>query len=554
MKQLSRREFLRLSTASAFAVITVNLPACVGLGSQRQFETEATFTHGVASGDPLSDRVILWTRAVSETSSDVVITLQIAKDADFESVLIEKGLLGTNADKDYTLKVDMTGLEPGTVYYYRFLSQNNISSVGRTRTLPIGNIESVKLLVASCSYYSAGFYHVYAEMAKHTDANAVLHLGDYIYEYGPGIYADEKAEDMGRVMQPAHELLKLDDYRQRYAQTRSDTDLQNLHSALPMIPVWDDHEITNDTWVNGAENHSDEEGDFLMRRMAALQSYAEWMPIRPPVEKDLTSIQRQFQFGNLVNLTMLDTRLVARDQQLAYADYMDTQTGEFIGQKFFDDLNNPDRQLLGTKQLEFLKTSFSQNAKWQVLGQQVLMGKMHMPAPIVTQQLSTADYGKLAQQAQKNPESLTQKEHAIMQAPSIPYNLDAWDGYPAERKRVLNAAKEANVNLVVLAGDTHNAWMNELVLGNEPVAVEFATASVSSPGLEKYVGASAEDEAGTVAAIPGLQYCNLVERGYLTVTFTVQDVSAEWNYVDTVFSELYSVMVDRKHKKIVPVW
>lgn len=547
MRKINRRDFLRLSSIGFGSAVVLNtLGGCAGFQANRNFETTAKFTHGVASGDPLSTKVIVWTRAVPEVGSVATVTVQLALDEAFTKPVYEQSLLSTNAERDFTLKFDVINLEPNTTYYYRFLSKENISPIGKTRTLPVGNIDEVKLLTVSCSYYSAGYFNVYKEAAKVKNVNAAIHLGDYIYEYGPGIYADEDAVAMNRVMQPAKEILTLKDYRQRYAQTRSDVNCQAFHAAHPLIAIWDDHEVCNDTWSNGAENHSKGEGNFSKRRLAALQAYAEWMPIRPPVDEDITSIQRSFEFGNLVNLSLVDTRLANREEQLSYATFTNTETGVFDGEGFFSKLHRPERELIGKEQLEKIANNFSKAIKWQVLGQQVLMGNMHLPAPIATQQISNADYGKLVYKAQNDSEKLTEQEKTVLQAPSIPYNLDAWDGYPAERERVLKLAKDQGVNLIVLAGDTHNAWMNELFLDKDKVGHEFACSSVSSPGLEKYINSTSEDEAGTVQAIPGLKYCNLVERGYMTITFNQNSAEAVWNFVDTVKSADYKVLIDRR--------
>ncbi|MBT8142783.1 MAG: alkaline phosphatase D family protein, partial [Gammaproteobacteria bacterium] len=527
----------------------VNLPACAGLGSQRHLENNASFTHGVASGDPLADRLILWTRALPEYQAAAVVTLQVSQDPDFTRNVIEKGQLECKPESDYTLKVDLGGLDPDTVYYYRFLSKNAVTRVGKARTLPVGEKQKVKLLAASCSFYSAGYFHVYAEMAKHTDAHAVLHLGDYIYEYGPGVYADKNAKSMNRVMQPAHELITLADYRQRYAQTRSDTDLQALHASLAMIAVWDDHEVTNDTWSDGAENHSDDEGDFSQRRLAALQAYSEWMPIRPAVHNDISSIQRRFQFGDLLNLSMLDTRLEAREQQLDYAQFTDPQTKVFDAKSFNQALHKPERTLLGQKQFVNTVSSFNNATTWQVLGQQILMGEMLLPAPVAGQLISLEEYQAIEHKASENPQQLSETEKTILAQAPIPYNLDAWDGYPQERQRLLKAAQKAKANLVVLAGDTHNAWCNELQIDQRTVGIEFATPSVTSPGLEEYVAATPADEARIVKAIPGLSYSNMTDRGYLAVSFTHEQVTADWNYVSSVSSKDYQNLDKRAHSK-----
>ncbi len=548
MKQLNRREFLRLSSLGFGSAVVLNvLGGCAGFTSDRSFETNAQFTHGVASGDPLSTKIIVWTRAISPDGEHATVTVQLALDESFNQPVYEKGLLSTNAERDFTLKFDVINLEPDTTYYYRFLSKDNISPIGRTRTLPVGSVETVKLLTVSCSYYSAGYFNVYKEAAKVENVNAAIHLGDYIYEYGPGTYADEDAVAMNRVMQPEKEIIELDEYRQRYAQTRSDEDCQRFHAAHPLIAIWDDHEVTNDAWNDGAENHSIKEGEFSARRLAALKAYAEWMPIRPPVDKDITSIQRSFIFGDLVNLSLIDTRLAKREQQLSYSTFTEKETGAFDSSAFYSELNRTERELIGKESLETLERSFYYPTKWHVLAQQVLMGEMHLPAPIVSQQISNADYGNLAYKAQTDPDKLTKQEKNILNSPNIPYNLDAWDGYPAERERVLQLYKKYDANLVVLSGDTHNAWMNELFLGQWKIGHEFACSSVTSPGLEKYINTTAEDETGTVQALSGLQYCNLVERGFMTISFTPSDVIAEWVFVSTVKDQNYHVLTDRTH-------
>lgn len=550
---LTRREFLKLTTQGFGACFIANcLTGCISpvLETKSSLKlSKATFPHGVASGDPLSDSVILWTRAQADTANtdSVYVGFAVATDSDFANIVFED-LVQTGPAVNYTVKIDVKGLEPDTNYYYRFESQDTSSKIGKTRTLPAGNVDKVKLLVLSCAFYSAGYFNVYKEAAKVSDANAVLHLGDYIYEYGPGVYADEEAESMQRVMDPASEIYSLGDYRKRYAQTRSDADLQTMHAAHPIIPVWDDHEVSNDAWADGAENHSQEQGEFSARKVAALQAYAEWMPIRPLVENDIESIQRSFQFGNLVHLSMLDTRLVAREAQIDYADYTDTNTGAFDGQAYSNKLNDPERALLGQKQLLALTENFAKTATWHVLGQQVLMGEMRLPAPVVSQDLSIAAYLELESRDKTHPGSLSKTEQGILAAPWIPYNLDAWDGYPAERKKLLTAAKNLNVNLVVLAGDTHNAWSSDLRLDGELAGIEFATSSVTSPGLEKYVSATRGDEANTVNAIKGLNYCNMTDRGFMTVTFTKTQVTSQWTFISTVKSRDYSILENRNHQ------
>ena len=569
----NRRDFLRYSAMGfGAAVVSIGLPGCdFSSDDDKPQAIAASFNHGVASGDPLHDRVILWTRVTPEREGDVEVSWQVALDEAF-SQLITSGSAVTNAARDYTLKVDAAGLSAGTTYYYRFAVGDRQSPVGTTRTLPEGALASLTLALFSCSNYPAGHFHAYADAAAHGAIDAAVHVGDYIYEYGRGGYASEQAAELGREVLPAGDLVSLDDYRQRYAQYRSDANLQAAHARMPFIVVWDDHEVANDTWREGAENHDDSQGDFDARRQAAFQAYFEWLPLRPAREGDNETIYRSFQFGDLVALHMLDTRQIGRDLQLDYATYMDPTTGAFNGAAFTADVSASNRSILGTDQLGWLQAALTGNsATWQVLGQQVVMGRMLLPAAIATQQMSIADYaelGALAQLAARaqagdptltadqlaylaaNAARLTPEVLALLQLPAIPYNLDAWDGYAYEREVVLQTAQAANANLVVLSGDTHNSWGINLTLADgTPVGVEFAGTSVSSPGLEYYLNLDASSIAATEAAItglvPDLQYCNLLDRGYLLVHFTPEAARAEWRHTSSVKQASYSLQTNR---------
>ena len=586
-KALSRRHFLKLTSRGVgLAIVSSGLMGCLD-GNELQLpevETPTTtpqpdptpveFLHGVASGDPTQNAVILWTRVTpseADFEGDLPVTWEVATDADFQE-MVTNGSTNVSSVSDYTLKIDAVDLMPGTTYYYRFTSGDTTSPLGMTRTLPSVDVTSVKLAVMSCSNYPAGFFNVYDLAAQQDDLDAVLHLGDYIYEYDRSGYASENAASMGREVLPDAELLTLGDYRTRYAQYHTDAGLQRLHSSVPFIAVWDDHEVTNDTWREGAENHQEDEGDFEERKLAALQAYFEWMPIRPVVEGNNEIINRQFSFGNLVDLYMLDTRVVARDQQLDYANYIDPVTGALDSAGFTADVSDSNRTMLGAEQLTWLQGSMSiSTGTWQVLGQQVLMGRMLLPAAIATQQLSVGEYAELgqiavlAQRAEAGDPTLTAEELAYLQAniarltpeavallslPSIPYNLDAWDGYAYEREVILGTAKQLNKNLVVLAGDTHNAWANNLKdISGDSVGVEFATPSVSSPGLEEYLSIAPEDavatEAGIVQLVEDLQYMNAIDRGFMTLTFTAEKVTTQWHYVDTILSTEYAENTSR---------
>ncbi|WP_339074413.1 alkaline phosphatase D family protein [Teredinibacter turnerae] len=578
MPVISRRRFVNTGLMGLGSLyVTTLLSGCDGDDDDKKLG-DGSFAHGIASGDPLATSVILWTRVTpaAGTPEKIRVQWEVAEDEGFSNIIARDqgdALLST----DYTVKVDIRDLSPDTHYYYRFSSANQTTAIGHTRTLPDTSADQLKMGVISCSNYPAGYFHVYAALAEQ-NLDLILHLGDYIYEYGADGYASEEAVAMGRVVQPAGELLTLDDYRTRYAQYRSDPDLQKAHASTPFLVVWDDHEVANDSWENGAENHSADEGSYADRKLAALRAYFEWLPIRPfdaMDNSDLANpshIYRQFEWGDLANLLMLDTRHEARVEAVNVASFFNTTDGSFDFTGLFAALNDPSRHLLGEAQESWLQSAMSSStATWQVLGQQVLMGKMYLPFGIATQQMSFEQYAELGQLAQlaaraqasdptltaaelaylqANQAKLTPQVVAMLQAPAIPYNMDAWDGFGAARERVYDMAKAADANLVVLAGDTHNAWANNLsnAAGDE-IGVEFATSSVSSPGLEAYMGIApagyAAAEAGIVSIVDGLQYLNAGDRGYLVLDINHERVVANWSFVSSVKAASYTMQTER---------
>ncbi|WP_273047774.1 alkaline phosphatase D family protein [Pseudoalteromonas sp.] len=576
----TRRTFLKASAAGfGAAVLSFGLTGCA-FDDNGDVHIPVSFDHGVASGDPLNDSLIIWTRVTPKdtTTDSLKVQWQVALDPQFTTISHDGEAQISNAT-DFTLKVDLQGLRPNTAYYYRFNAHGKTSPVGQGKTLPIGDIDKVKLAVVSCANYPAGYFHVYGEIAKQPDLDAVIHLGDYIYEYGNDGYATEDAAKLGRLLPEDNqgEIITLSDYRKRYANYRLDGNLQAAHSHCAFITVWDDHEVANDTWRDGAQNHNSDEGDFSERKLQALQAYFEWMPIRNVADKE--RIYRRFEFGNLVSLYMLDTRMLARDKPLDYADFeLSTATGQG---EFVNALGADDRALLGSEQLTWLTDGIkTSDNRWQVLGQQVLMTKMHLPIEVMlllsslqTTQASGGDpramlaqanilFAELAQikiRVLKGDLTVTSAELARVET-TVPYNLDAWDGYAYEREVLLGTAVAAQKNLVVLAGDTHNAWAGQLktdtnnpIVASKNAGVEFATASVSSPGLEEYLALTTQD-AQTVAQIEqviallvnDLAYNNLVNRGYLTVTFTKEQANAQWNYVSTIKAADYQMLEERK--------
>ena len=572
-KKMNRRELIQKTLAGFGALsLPISLTACGDdADSNIQPNTQVQFLHGVASGDPLQTQVIIWTRVTpSDSSARLEVLWEVATDADFKHITATGKVL-TTAAQDFTVKVDVTGLAAGQVYFYRFKSASTYSITGQTKTLAT-QVQSVQFAVCSCSNYPAGYFHVYKEMAKQ-DVDVVIHLGDYIYEYGMGGYATEDAVAMGRALADDNnaEIIRLDGYRKRYALYRLDPDLQAAHQRHPFIVIWDDHELANDTWEKGAENHqSDTEGDFLERKLAALAAYFEWMPIRP-IDDQHIKIYRQFDFGTLVQLTMLDTRIIARNVQLDYANYM-TATGLDIA-KFQADLINPARSLMGVEQRNWLLQKLQQStATWNVLGQQILMSKMFVPAELLMSLAeitagnpSPETLSKITTQITELLEikarmdagdpTVTPEEKARL-AVTAPYNLDAWDGYFAEREILYGTLAQLKKKVVVLAGDTHNAWASDLSSKDGVlVGVELATSSVSSPGLEKYLSIPMQQlqafEFAFTSLIDELNYCNLNQRGYLKVHFTAEQVQADWIFVDTIKNKEYIVDETRSHQVIL---
>ncbi|EED35601.1 alkaline phosphatase [Luminiphilus syltensis NOR5-1B] len=489
------------------------------------------FTHGVASGDPLSDRVILWTRVVPGDFVDrpIECVWEVAADEGF-SQIVARGQARADRYADYTVKVDAEGLLPGRRYFYRFAVGDSLSPVGRTRTLPVGAIERFSLGVCSCANYPQGRFHVYREMAN-ADIDAIVHLGDYIYEYPIGFYDSVYArETLGRRVEPEHELLVLEDYRARYGVYRTDPDLQAAHAAHPFICVWDDHEIANDTWRTGAQNHNRGEGDFADRLWAARQAYCEWLPIRARPEQP---IFRAFSIGDLADLIMLDTRIHGRDR--AYDYRKGSPVHRDLG-AFRRVIADPGRTLLGIDQEQWLSQRLSESsergATWQVLGQQVVVGSVTLP------RIPDAAFDFDGASGYARSYVSTMQKMAVH---SLPLNTDAWDGYPAARERLFQDLQRFADNPVVLAGDTHNAWAFNLSdHRGRPIAVEIDTPSVNSSGAEGYICLPPSQWAAALRqANPHLLAADMAHRGWTSVSLTPESMVAQWHFVDDVLNENY---------------
>ncbi|MCZ8165842.1 MAG: alkaline phosphatase D family protein [Betaproteobacteria bacterium] len=554
----SRRDFiLRLTAVSAALGGGAALTACGGDDEQPEF------LYGVASGDPLADRVILWTHARFPGSDDRVgLRWEVAEDAAFTRV-VASGQATATREAGHTVKVDASGLAAGREYHYRFSHGGTRSLVGRTRTLP-ATASELSLAVMSCTNYPAGFFNVYAEVAR-SDAQFAIHLGDYIYEYPANGYASAGAAALGRTSVPANELFSLEDYRRRHAQYKSDADSKTLHARMPLIAVWDDHEIANDAYNGGAENHDPAtEGSWAARRAAALQAHHEWMPIRSGADR--SRIYRSFNFGNLVQLHMLDTRLVGRDEQISIGALAGL-AGPAAQSAATAAYTSPSRQLLGAEQLSWLQGQLAAStATWQVLGQQVLMGRMEFPVSVLAA-LNSTDTSPEAVAAgtaaitayltaKATPPALRTPAQAALMNPALNpllgYNLDAWDGYLAARETVLATVRQLGRKLVVLAGDTHNAWHSALTLkgldapalAGVKVGEEFATSSVSSPGLESYLPLPpAQVKSIFENVVDDLKWIDPSRRGFLKMRFTAAEAVGEWVFIDTITSRTYTANV-----------
>jgi alkaline phosphatase D len=489
----------------------------------------------------------------------VALQYQVASDAAFTQI-VSQGTVQATAETGFTAKADATGLVAGTSYFYRFVCGTATSPVGRTRTLPT-TANSLKLAVMSCTSYPTGFFNVYAEVAK-SDAEYALHLGDYIYEYAANGSFSSSAATLGRVSVPSNELLTLADYRTRHAQYKSDPDSKNLHALIPMIAVWDDHETANDAYKDGAENHTPTtEGSWATRRAAGLQAYHEWMPIRTGADK--AKIYRSFNFGNLVSLHMLDTRLIGRDKQIEITALAGLQ-GPTAQAAALTEYTSPTRQMLGSEQSTWLTGQMAaSSATWQVLGQQVLMSRMEFPQSVLLA-LNSTDTSPAAQAAglaaitayltaKATPaSSRTGDQTALLNSTKLGYNLDAWDGYIVAREALLATALGLRKRLVVLAGDTHNAWHSHLTLkggiipGGPPagtkVGEEFATSSVSSPGFEEYLPTFSPAQIKSIfeGVVDDLKWMDASQRGYLKMTFTATEAKGEWFFVNTITNRTYT--------------
>jgi alkaline phosphatase D len=523
-----RRNFLR-------SIVGVVVASLAGLRSRgAQASKPLRFEHGVASGDPLSDGFILWTRISGAAGDSLPVRWLVASDPDMKQVL-RHGIAWTDDWSDYTVKADVRGLAPGSTFFYCFEINDARSPVGRTRTLPVGAVAGAGFAVVSCSNHPAGYFNVYRDIALQDDLDAVVHLGDYIYEYGLGEYATEHAERLGRIPEPAGEVTTLADYRRRHAQYKADPDSIAMHGKHPLIAVWDDHEIANDAWRGGAQNHQDGEGRWSERRDAALRAWFEWMPVRGVPNGADTRIFRDFRYGDLMSLIMLDTRLHGRDRQ---PDAGDSATAESVAAA----LQDPERRMLGPSQEGWLRRTLAAHADttWQVIGQQVMLAPVRAP-----------ELGPLLDLERPSMLPREQLDHYVaLSKGNPPMVLDTWNGYPHAREAFLGDLQEFASNPVVLSGDLHTSMANDVYRhgSDKPVTVEIMPPAVSSPGFDEYLPLREPDSLSeaTRQVNPAVRYMDTQRRGWVHLTVTSDACTAEWHLVDTVHSRDYTTAVDSR--------
>lgn len=456
----------------------------------------APFYHGIASGDPLQDKVIIWTRITPAKDSVIPVKWFVAVDTAFTNI-IKQGETTTDYTKDYTVKVDVSGLEPGNTYFYYFEALKANSLIGRTRTLPT-NINHARLAVVSCANYQMGYFNAYQRLAERKDLDAIVHLGDYIYEYASFGYG--WTSTVNRTHAPDHKLNSMDDYRIRHSYYKLDPNLRAAHQQHPFITIWDDHEIANNAYTTGVSSIGDHnpavDGDYATRKFNAVRAYLEWMPIREqPVQTTDVRIYRNFNFGGLLDLYMVDTRLEERTQQVR------TSTDPTI--------NDTNRTILGITQRNWLFNNMNNStAQWQVIGNQVMFSDL-----------------------------------------SQAFKLDSWSGYPYERELIKDKfINMNNKNIIILTGDTHRSWAFDLAdeplvgnsyapnTGNGTFGLEFCTPSLASPNMDEgnsTMAAVQVEETVTKANNPHLRFIDLSRHGYFILDITPLKVQADYFYGPT---------------------
>lgn len=528
----NRRSVLRAGGAigAAGAAGTICAPTATadpsaGPGAQRPAEGHVVFQHGVASGDPLPDAVLLWTRVTSSPEdipgagkgAPITVAWQVATDEGFTNV-VAGATATSNPAADNTIKVDATGLAPDAWYFYRFVVADGpfagqTSMTGRTRTTPAASASTTHLGIAltSCANWESGYFSAYRDMADNADIDIIMCVGDYIYEYGVGEYSGKLGPL--REHKPAHEIVSLSDYRLRHGTYRTDKDLQAAHAAKPWMVTWDDHEVANDDWAGGAENHEPgEEGDYVTRRNNAMQAYLEWLPVRATPMSEGGHLYRHFSYGDLADIAMLDLRSY-RSEQVTWTNA-----------RAIDD---PERTMLGSEQFNYLAGQWrTSDAKWNLVGNSVMFTPVLIP-PMDPQ--ATAAVTELLGLPEEG----------------MPYNFDQWDGYAAERRRVIDMMSQEGLdNVVMLTGDIHSSWACNVPKsvgaypGGGVACMEIVCTSVSAPNIDDIVKLPQDNpisiaaETALQAANPHIQWIEFDRHGYAAVYVAPDEITAEYRLVE----------------------
>ena len=506
--------------ATGAAALATTGPAFAAGGAAGAAPDDRRFAHGVASGDPRPRSVVIWTRVTPTAAATpgsgkgprVRVVWEVATDARFRRV-VRRGAAQTGPASDHTVKVDVTGLAPGRRYYYRFTQAGRRSPVGRTSTAPRprARLRQLRLGVVSCANWQAGFFSAYRGLAARDDLDAVLHLGDYLYEYGPGEYGYGMGDVDIRAHDPAHEMVSLADYRRRHAQYKTDPDLRALHAKYPWIVTWDDHEVANDAYDGGAENHQPAtEGDFSARRARAHRAYDEWMPVRMNGTADLRDGDRLFRrlrFGRLAEISMLDLRTYRSQQATNGADPA---------------VDDPTRTITGNRQMRFLLDSLTRRgAQWKVIGNPVM--------------ISPVTFASLPTQMARQVDDVT----GLLPDDGAAYNVDQWDGYTADRRQVVDHLRDRGIrDALFVTGDIHSAWACELPIDTATypvtgtVGVEFVCSSVTSNNLDDITGgpegSSAPVEAAIMGDNPHVKYLDFDRHGFSVLDITRRRAQMDW--------------------------
>ena len=475
IRKFTRREAL-IGVSSTLMLPMAYSQAGVAIDSA----ADAAYLHGVASGDPDTTSVVIWTR-VSNKVGPANVAWRVATDASFQNV-VARGEFRTDASRDHTVKVVVSDLSPGRNYFYQFDSGGVRSPLGQTRTLPAGHVDRLVLAVATCSNYPFGYFNAYEVIADDPTIDLVVHLGDYIYEYGPDGFGGDVGRRIGRDHEPPYEVLTLADYRQRHAQYKADSSSMAMHARHPLIVIWDDHESANNPWMGGAQNHQDGEGAWATRRAESLQAFYEWLPIRDPQEgRSREEYWRHYKFGDLASLITLESRHTGRSKQIDIDDYLEDINSKAEAQAFINTvIGAPDRNLLSSKMERFLADELAEsiraNRRWRIIGNQSVMARRIAP------DLSDPFFVGLGNDLNDDAANMLDRLIRLGKL-ELPVDLDSWNGYPAARERFYQISKAAGVrDLLVLAGDSHSYWQNALFdVAGESMGVELGATGITSP-------------------------------------------------------------------------